>query len=240
MLCRLIPSSRVLLPPAALLASTILIAGCGSSSSSSSGNGVASKSPSEILAAAKTAAQSASSVHVAGSLNSGATPLTLDLDLASGRGGRGQISEGGLSFELIVIDNTVYIKGSPAFYSHFGGSAAAQLFQGKWLKAPTTSGELASLASLTNLGKLLAEALASSDTLVKGPTTTVAGQQVVELKDTTKTGSLYVATTGQPYPIEIVKRGAETGHVSFTRWNASVTLAAPAAAVDLSQLQHAG
>ncbi len=236
MLRRLIPSSRPL-PPAALLALAVLIAGCGSSSS---GNGVASKSPSEILAAAKTAAQSASSVHVAGSLNSGATPLTLDLDLASGRGGRGQISEGGLSFELIVIDNTVYIKGSPAFYSHFGGSAAAQLFQGKWLKAPTTSGELASLASLTNLGKLLAEALASSDTLVKGPTTTVAGQQVVELKDTTKNGSLYVATTGQPYPIEIVKRGTETGHVSFTRWNASVTLTAPAGAVDLSQLQHAG
>ena len=179
-------------------------------------------------------------MHVAGSLYSGATPITLDLDLASGRGGRGQVSEGGLSFELIVIDNTVYIKGSPAFYSHFGGSAAAQLFQGKWLKAPTTSGELASLASLTNLGKLLAEALASSDTLVKGPTTTVAGQQVVELSDTTKNGSLYVATTGQPYPIEIVKRGTETGHVSFTRWNAPVTLTAPAGAVDLSQLQHAG
>jgi len=127
-----------------------------------------------------------------------------------------------------------------AFYSHIGGAAAAQLFQGKWLKAPTTSGELASLASLTNLGKLLAEALASSDTLVKGPTTTIAGQQVVELKDTTKNGSLYVATTGPPYPIEIVKRGSEAGHLLFSRWNEPVTLTAPAGAIDLSQLQHAG
>jgi len=236
MLHRIVP--RLVALALVLLLVAALIAGCGGGSSS--GNGVASKSPAEILAAAKSAASSASSVHVAGSLNSGATPLTLDMDLAAGRGGRGQISEGGLSFELIVVGDTVYIKGSPAFYSHFGGSAAAQLFRGKWLKAPVTGGELASLASLTNLGKLLEQTLSSNGTLVRGATTTVASQPVVELHDTAHNGSLYVATTGQPYPIEVVKRGTETGHVSFTRWNQPVTLAAPAGAIDLSQLQHAG
>jgi len=236
MLHRIVP--RLVALALVLLLVAALIAGCGGGSSS--GNGVASKSPAEILAAAKSAASSASSVHVAGSLNSGATPLTLDMDLAAGRGGRGQISEGGLSFELIVVGDTVYIKGSPAFYSHFGGSAAAQLFRGKWLKAPVTGGELASLAALTNLGKLLEQTLSSNGTLVRGATTTVASQPVVELHDTAHNGSLYVATTGQPYPIEVVKRGTETGHVSFTRWNQPVTLAAPAGAIDLSQLQHAG
>ncbi len=222
----------------ALVLAAALIAGCGASSSS--GNGVASKSPSEILAAAKTAAAGASSVHVAGALSSGGTPLTLDMDLVSGRGGRGQISENGLSFELIVVGDTVYIKGSPAFYSHFGGAAAAQLFQGKWLKAPVSGGELASLASLTNLSRLLDQALASHGTLAKGATTTIAGQPVVELRGAANTGSLYIATTGQPYPIEVVKRGSETGHVSFTRWNDPVSLTAPSGAIDLSQLQHAG
>jgi hypothetical protein len=222
----------------ALVLAAALIAGCGAGSSS--GNGVASKSPSEILAATKTAAAGASSVHVAGALSSGGTPLTLDMDLVSGRGGRGQISENGLSFELIVVGDTVYIKGSPAFYSHFGGAAAAQLFQGKWLQAPVSSGELASLASLTNLSRLLDQALASHDTLAKGATTTIAGQPVVELRGATNTGSLYIATTGQPYPIEVVKRGSETGHVSFTRWNDPVSLTAPSGAIDLSQLQHAG
>jgi len=236
MLHRIVP--RLVALALVLLLVAALIAGCGGGSSS--GNGVASKSPAEILAAAKSAASSASSVHVAGSLNSGATPLTLDMDLAAGRGGRGQISEGGLSFELIVVGDTVYIKGSPAFYSHFGGSAAAQLFRGKWLKAPVTGGELASLAALTNLGKLLEQTLSSNGTLVRGATTTVASQPVVELHDTAHNGSLYVATTGQPYPIEVVKRGTETGHVSFTHWNQPVTLAAPAGAIDLSQLQHAG
>ena len=232
------PSRNVLPSVAALLAlAALALAACGGSGSS--GNGVSSKSAGEILAASKAAATGASSVHVAGSLSSGATPITLDLDLVSGHGGRGKVSESGLSFELIVVDDTVYIKGSPAFYSHFGGAAAAALFQGKWLRAPAGSGELASLASLTNFGRLLEQTLASSGTLVKGASTTVAGQPAIELRDASKSGSLYVATTGQPYPIEIVKHGSETGHISFSDWNAHVSLAAPAGAIDLSQLQHA-
>ncbi len=228
------PLLAVLLP--ALIA--VAIAGCGSSSSS--GNGIASKTPSEILAATKAAADSASSVHVAGALSSAGSPITLNLDLVAGHGGRGQLSEGGLSFELIVVGGTAYIKGNPTFYSHFGGPAAAQLFQGKWLKASATSGELATLASLTDLSRLLDQALAGHTTLAKGPTTTISGQPVIELKDTAENGSLFVATTGQPYPIEIVKRGSETGHVTFTNWNQPVPLSAPANAIDLSQLQHAG
>ncbi len=233
------PTSRlaVALCALALALAAVPIAGCGSSSS---GNGVASKSPSEILAAAKSAAGSASSVHVAGSLHSGGMALTLDLNLVSGRGGRGRISEGGLAFDLIVVGDTVYIKGSLAFYSHFVGATAAQLFQGKWLKAPVGGGELASLASLTNLGKLLEQALSSQVALVRGPTTTVDSEPVVELHDSARTISLYVATTGKPYPIEVVKHGAEAGRVSFTDWDAPVTLTAPSGAVNLGQLGSGG
>lgn len=215
----------------------LAIAACGSGSS---GNGVASKSPAEILAASKAAAAAASSVHVAGALSSGGTPLTLNLDLVAGHGGRGRIAESGLSFELIVLDNTIYIKGSPSFYSHFGGAAATQLFQGKWLKAPASGGELASLASLANFGRLLDQTLASHGVLVKGPTSVVAGQPAIELRDASGNGSLYVATTGQPYPLQIVKHGSETGRVMLTNWNHPVLLTAPPGAIDLSQLEHAG
>jgi hypothetical protein len=151
MLGRLTP--RLAVSPLALAA--LAITGCSSSSSSSSGNGVSSKSPTEILAASKAAADSAGSVHVAGTLANNGTRITLNLSLASGQGGRGQISQNGLSFKLIVVGDTIYIKGSPAFYSHFGGTAATRLFQGKWLKAPASGGELGSLAALTNFGQLI-------------------------------------------------------------------------------------
>jgi hypothetical protein len=217
----------------------VAIAGCSGSSSSSSspGNGVASKPPAEILAATKSAAEHASSAHIAGALRSGGSPITLDLDLLAGHGGRGRLSEGSLAFELIVVDGTVYIKGSPSFYRRFGGTAAARLFQGKWLRSSTTGSELATLASLTDLGRLLDQTLADHGTLTKGATTTAFGQPVIELQDTSKDGSLYVATTGQPYPIEIVKRGSDPGHVAFTRWNEPVSLSAPSGAVDIGQLR---
>jgi hypothetical protein len=223
---------------APILAAALALVACGGGSSS--GNGITAKSPAAIIAASKAAAGSASSVHVAGTLTTNGTAITLDLSLAAGRGGRGQIAQGDLSFELIVIENTIYIKGSPAFYSHFGGAAAAQLFQGKWLKAPVSGGQLSTLASLANFGRLLEQTLANHGTVVKGSTTTTAGQPSIELHDTSNGGSLFVATTGQPYPLEIVRRGSETGHISFSAWNKPVTLAAPAGAIDLSQLQRGG
>ena len=223
----------------ALLAA--LLAGCGgsSSSSSSSGNGVADKSPTAIIAATKAAADGAKSVHVSGSLVSGGSPITLDMDLLAGKGGRGQLSQDGLSFELIEVGGTVYIKGSQAFYKHIGGSAAAQLLQGKWLKAPANSSDFASLGQLTNLRELIDQTLSDHGSLTNSGTTTVKGQKVVGITDKTEGGTLYIAATGKPYPVEIAKNGAGSGGITFDRWDEPVTLSAPANAIDVAALQAA-
>lgn len=232
---------RFRLLAAAALAMLILvaIAGCGSSGGSSE-NGVAAKSPTEIVAASKAAADGASAVHVSGSLVSGGVPITLDLNLVAGKGGKGRISQNGLSFELIQVDGNAYISGSTEFYKHFAGPAAAQLLQGKWLEAPATTGNFATLGSLTDLGKLVDAALAQHGTLTKGAKTTVSGQPVVTITDATQGGNLYVATTGQPYPIKISKSGSGGGAIAFSEWNQPVTLTAPKNAISLSALQHAG
>jgi hypothetical protein len=213
-----------------------MLAGCGGGSSSSSENGVASKSPADIVAAAKAAADAAASVHLAGAVNEG-TPLSLDLELLSGKGGRGRITQNGLSFELVTFAGTVYIKGSPEFYRHIGGPAAAQLFQGKWLKAPASSGEFASITSLTDLRKLLDTTLASHGTLANGGTATVKGQKAVVVKDVSKGGRLYVATTGTPFPLEIARGGASGGSIVFDRWNQAVTITPPLNAINITQLK---
>jgi hypothetical protein len=210
------------------------LAGCGGSS----GNGVASKSPREILAAARAAADSASAVRVTGSTVAGGAPITLDLSLVAGRGGRGRLAENGLSFELVELDGTIYISGSSAFYRHFAGPAAAQLLQGKWLKAPSTNAGFAGLSSLTELRRLLDTALATSGkTLTRTGASTVNGQAVVGVGDATRNGTLYVAATGPPYPIEITKSGGGGGTIAFSEWNKPVALSAPANAVSIEQLQ---
>ena len=220
-----------------LLAVAFALAGCGGSSS---GNGVESKSATQILEAAKTAAAQAKSVHIDGTIRSGGKPVSLDMQLLAGKGGKGKISQEGFTIQLIQVNGAVYINGSASFYDHVGGSAAAQLLQGKWLKAPANSGELASLAELTNLGKLIGTALAGHGTLAKGTTTTIEGQKAIAIDDTTKGGTLYVATSGAPYPLEIAKSGAESGKVVLDGWNQPVTLSAPAGAIDIGKLQKAG
>ncbi|MGH2832006.1 MAG: hypothetical protein ACRDK2_04455 [Solirubrobacteraceae bacterium] len=216
----------------------LLLAGCGSSSSSSE-NGVASKSATEIITAAGRAAEAASSVHVVGQESSASMPITLNLYLEAGKGGHGVISEKGLSFEVIVLSGTTYIKGSPAFYKQIAGRAAAQLFQGKWLKAPSSDKELVQLGSLTDLHKLISATLAGHGALAKGSTLTVNGHKAIGIRDTTKGGTLYVAVSGQPLPVEISKTGSEAGQIRFEEWNKPVSIQAPAGAIDLSQLEAA-
>jgi hypothetical protein len=219
----------------ALLAVAVVIVGCGGGSSS--GNGVADKPSAQILAATKQAADSAESVHGSGSLVSGGTPITLDMNLIAGKGGRGKLAQSGLTFELVEVANTVYIKGSSAFYKHIGGTAAAQLLQGKWLKAAANSSGFASIGQLTDLRQLVDQTLADHGTLTKSGTTTIAGQKVVGVTDKGKGGTLYVAATGRPYPVQISRNGGGTGKITFDRWNEPVTLVAPANAIDIAQLQ---
>lgn len=222
----------------ALLLSLAGLAGCGGSSSSNS-NGVASKSAERIVEQSKAAAKGAKSVHVSGEGTSEGSHFAFDLDLVGGKGGRGEISQNGMHIQIVLIGKTAYIKGDASFYRRFAGKAGVQLFEGKWLKAPTSNEDIASLSSLADMGSLLDSALESHGTLKKGSATSVNGQPAIGVQDTSEGGSLYVATTGKPYPIQLLKSGAQSGKVAFDRWDEPVELTAPAHSVDVSELEKA-
>ncbi len=222
------------LGPAALSALLALaLAACGGSGSS---NGIASKSPDQIVAATRSAVAKVSSVHVAGTVASSGTKVALDLNLVNGKGGKGSMTQNGLGFQIVAVGPEVYLNGSTAFWRATAGAAAAQLLSGKWLKAPAT-GQLASLATLTNVQKLFNQLLSSHGKLAKGKTTTVQGQKVIAVNDTTNGGTLYVAATGNAYPIEISKTGADGGRIVFDHFNQPVSLTPPAHAVNIANLQ---
>ncbi len=219
----------------ALSLAAALIAGCSSSSSSS--NGIASKTPAEILAAARAAGARAATVHVAGSILSAGAPISLDMELVADKGGAGRLTLGGLDLQLIDVDRAVYINASAAFYRRFVGALAAKLLPGKWLKGPAARGPLASFAALTDLSKVIDSALGAHGALSRAPSRTIDGREAVGVVDRTAGGTLYVATTGTPYPLAIVRDGAHGGTVSFDRWNKPVSLTVPANAVSVDQLQ---
>jgi hypothetical protein len=213
------------------------LAGCGGGSSSS-GNGVASKTPDQVVAAAKQAAKSAATVHVAGSTISENKPISLDMELVANKGAKGHLTVEGLRIDIIEVEHAFYLNGSAAFYNHVAGPKAAALLQGRWLKAPSGAGEFSSLSKLTDLGTLLDQTLASHGTLASAGTTVVNGQKAVGVTDTARKGTLYVAATGTPYPLEIVKTGSGAGRVAFDRWNQPVALAPPPNPININQLQN--
>lgn len=204
-------------------------------------SGIASESPSAILKATSTAVQSLQSVHVQGSGADAGKLVGFDLTLKAGVGSTGSLSLNGDSIKVVILGGEVYINGSQAFWKANTSAAVAQLVAGKWLKGPST-GSFASFAEFGSLSKLFQTLFASHGKLTKSAKTTVRGVSAIGLVDTTQGGTLYVAATGQPYPLEIVNRGKSSGGgtLSFTRFNAPVQITAPSGAINLSQLKSAG
>ncbi len=229
------PRPRFLAASSLALALVATLAGCGGSSRSS--NGVASKTPTQIVAAAKAAAAGAATVHVAGSIVSEGEPISLDMELVAGKGGRGRIALAGLAAELVDVDRSLYIDGSPSLYSRFAGAADVHALRGKWLKGPAERGPLRSLASFTDMGTMIGILLSGHGALTAAGTRTIAGRRAVGVTDLARGGTLYVAATGTPYPLELVERAGAGGRIVFDRWNQPVTLAAPAHPINIKQLQ---
>jgi hypothetical protein len=220
-----------ILGPAAVLVLTGALAACGGSSS----NGEADKTPTEILTDGKKAALDAGSVHVSGSITDQGTTIGVDLRIGKDAGA-GTMTLRGSKIDLVRVGDTVYIRAPASFYTSLGaGQGVGQLLDGKWLKASATSKEFADLAQLTAIGAFTKQALKPDGTVTKGSETTVDGQKVIELKSS-KGGSLYVATTGKPYPVELKGSGTSKGTITFSDWGASVKAQAPAKSIDLSQL----
>jgi hypothetical protein len=188
-------------------------------------NGESAKPPAQILADSVKAVNGATSLRLVASGTSGGSPIALNLKLVSGRGGEGSVTENGLTFQIIRVGAKAYFEAGSAFWKKFAGTIGPQLFDGRWIEASATSGQLASFTPLTSLRSFVDGVLASHGTLKLGTPATIDGRPAIALVDTTQGGTLYVAATGTPYPLEISSKGS--GTIRFEAWNGPVSLSAP-------------
>ncbi len=212
-----------LLVGASVLMAAVLLAACGGGSS---GNGVAAKSPSQIASTALSAMKAAKSVHLQGSVTQSGKTVSIDASTFSDGDIDGSFVESGSTIELIKLGPTDYLKTTAAFYEANGApSAVAALVGGRWIEAPDSSlgfGSKFGLAAFSN-------SLSSNEgSVTAGTTSTVDGQGVVSVHSSTG-GTLYVATDGTPYPVEIVGSGGAsgTGTITFSQWNQAAAPIAP-------------
>lgn len=222
---------------------TLAAAGSTSASAPAAGGELASLDATEILTRAKAAFKKAESVRLTGGGASSGASFKVDMRYSADKA-VGTVSSSGQEIELRRIDKTVYLKADKAFWSQTVGAAAAELLSGKYLKAPLTDQRVAQLASFTDKDAFVDEVLDETGTITKGEPKDVRGTPAIGLvnKDTDGGGTLYVATTGEPVPLQLLPEagGSDSGTLDFLDYGKAVTVEVPPAAqtIDVTKLGH--
>jgi hypothetical protein len=219
---------------ACLAGFAVLAAGAGSSVAAAP-NGIDAKTPTQILAAAKTAADNASTVHVDGTVHDTGGLISLNLRLVNSKVCVGRISTNGAGVSLVRVGDRLYLKADAEFLQQNGGSAAVGILAGRWFTVSTTVRDFKSLAPLTDLDLLVKTILGSHAKLELGAPTRIGGQPAIALVDSTDGGTLYIAASGEPYPLEL-KGPKGQGAIRFEGWNAAVTVSPPRNSLDFSKV----
>jgi hypothetical protein len=255
----------VRLKAAALLALICAAAaGCGgggddsssssSSSAASESNGIASKSPQQILDASANALKDVKTFHVEGTQGK-STSVKADVGLPDQF--RFNLRQGRAAALMLLTGGSLYIKANDDYWKQVGGNArgSGQL-AGRWFKLPSENSQLQLLTKQVD-PKVLSRCLREDHgTLANGGTATVNGQPAVVVIDKgdkpgTARGKLFVAATGDPLPLRTLATGSErpggakTGDCEdstptqagdeavFSRYDEPVDLKPPPSAVDL-------
>ncbi len=248
----------------ALLAGGGVLAGCGSSDSSSGSsttataaadttaqqsNGIENLSAQQILDKAMAAAKSATSVKVVGNIDTGNGSASIDMQ-AGDDAATGTVSGKGIDMQVLVVGGKSYFKLSGAALAQAAGAgsdpdtikALTSLIGNKWLVVPSdgSAGQLSSLKDLGDKKALIDQTLSPDGTLTVKGTGDVDGQSVVFV-DSSAGGTLAVATTGTPYPVQITGGDSKaSGKITFSDWNAPVNVTAPTDVLDLAALAKLG
>ncbi len=210
-----------------------VVSACGGSSPS----GLAAEPASYILAAAKAAGVAASSVKLTATADVSGTQESYALQEEDPSHYEESEARAGQRFTKLRLGEDVYVIGNPAFLAAQGASPARQTqFNDKWLM-----GTVAPISAPPGLRMVMDSLLNPQGPITKGATSTVDGQSVVAVFDAKVEGTLYVATKGTPYPVELTRRSPSvTSRIKFSDWNQPLALTPPASYHSLSLLRGGG
>lgn len=198
----------------------LLASACGASS-----NGVATKTPAQILAACTSAVKSASSFEVSSTGSFGDGVTSLDLKVV-GTNVSGVFVKDGNTVNVVDVGGNIYMKAPASFYSDAGvGATKSAVLASVWVEATAGSTVASNFSALSNFTDVAGQ-LSGVGSVTSGGTGTVDGQSVVILKSGEGT-TLDVATTGTAYPVQVTEGGTGAGVFNFTNWNAVPSFTAP-------------
>ncbi|MFB8083969.1 hypothetical protein [Streptomyces sp. NPDC055992] len=213
---------------------TSALTACGGEDPDQGTNGVGKLSAAEIEKKARTAADSADAVHLAGTLVSKGGTYKIDMRLRN-KGGAGSVTSKNSTFTLLRIDDELYLKADAGFWSHDegkadtgeDGAAAADKLEDKYVRVPEGDPTYKQLSGFTDKKVLLGGMLTLHGELTKGDRDKVAGVRTVRIMGGEGTGgALDVSLEGKPYPLRFA-RGGGGGVITLADWGKDFALKAP-------------
>jgi len=194
--------------------------------------GVAAASADEILAQARQALLGAGSVHAKGTVRSADTAYKLDLQMVRKIGAAGSVAEQGASLGVVRIKDVAYVQLDQASWRAVTGSdTSARRFAGKYLKVTASNGDaFKPFLTLTDVDQVFDTLLVPAGTVTKGAVTTIAGHRVVDVRiDGGRTGDVFVALDGPPYPVRLSYGRGSAQQVNLDGFGRKIALKAPPA-----------
>lgn len=215
---------------AGVLVAALGLAACGGSDT----NGLEEMSPAEVGTRSVEALQSASSVHVVGTVDdpSSGTATSYDLTLA-GSSAQGVVSSAGLRTEIVRIDEATYVRGDQGYYESINEADAAELLADRWVRLAPDAAAQYQYFTLEGLALSITDYVVTLEGEVRKED---AGDTPAVVAGSPEGSRLWAANTGEPYPLRLDMAGADQGRIEFSDYDADVTITAPTDVVDLAEL----
>ena len=189
-----------------------------SASPATADNGVAALSADEILQRAKNATHQAKSFHIKGKTMNGAQTTSADMEV-SGADVSGTFSVGAAKVGLLRVGGQQYFRPNEQFWVMSGAAKQAHriaaLVGDRWVRVPASNKKLSSLFDDANIDSMIE----LDGQLSKGATEQIAGVPTIGLVDADAETTLYVATTGNPYPVR--QEGTDGSEMTFSEMGAT-------------------
>ncbi|MFJ4919624.1 hypothetical protein [Streptomyces sp. NPDC088725] len=228
---------RAALPVALCAGLATVLTACGEDPDAGT-NGVGKLSATQIEHRAQTAAGSAAAVRLSGALVTEGQTYKLNMRLKK-TGGTGSVTLKNDTFELLRVEDELFLKADAGFWSHGSGdgdsksgnadSQAADKLNDKYVKVPQDDPSYKQLRGFTDMKVLLGGLLALNGDLNKGDRDKIGGVRTIKVAagEDGAGGTLDVSLMGTAYPLRLVRAGG-AGTLTLSDWGKDFPLEAPA------------
>jgi hypothetical protein len=199
-------------------------------------NGFQAKSGPAILRAAGSALEAAKTFEIEAISTTSGHQASLTFEIGGPNLGEGSFASSSLSFEAEELNGLDYFR-SHTLWAQVGGSSLQSALGYRWVyvsaKSSTAAELTAVFSSLTSPTVLADQLTGKAASAVRGRATTFSGQPVVAVT-TPGSGTVYVAITGEPYPLKWLQ--SSQSQVTFSKFGQDFGITAPKGALNLEAI----